>query len=110
MIYLTKPEVEYKLTDLPFIDELNFQEYEDNVEFTINDELTVIFPIEHRNLHSAIDQIIMTGHYLYGVNQEFRKAYRELYDGREVNINYRKVNEGRLLFTKDLFHLFRDLD
>ena len=106
MIYLSKAEVEYKLTDLPFISELNYQEYENNVEFTINDEMTILFPVEHKKLHNAIDQIIMTGHYLYGKNPEFRKAYRDIYDGREFNINYRTVNEGRLLFTKDLFHLF----
>ena len=106
MIYLTKPEVEYKIEDLPFIDELNFQKSEDNVYFTIDNVTYAFFPMEHKGLHKAIDQIIMTGHYLYGKNEEFRRAYLELYDNREFNINYRTVNDGRHLFTRDLFHLF----
>jgi hypothetical protein len=39
MIYLTQHEVEYKIEDLPFIKDLDFQETEDNVLFTIDDNL-----------------------------------------------------------------------
>ena len=106
MIYLTQHEVEYKIEDLPFIKDLDFQETEDNVLFTIDDNSYAFFPMEHRGLHQAIDQIIMTGHYLYGKNEDFRRAYLELYENHEFNINYRTVNDGRHLFTRDLFHLF----
>lgn len=106
MIYLTKEEIEQKLEDLSILNELNLTFYEDNIGFTINDEITMIFPMEHNKLNLAIDQIIMTGHYLYGKNEDFRKTYQNVYDGKEFSITYRNNTEARKTFTKDLFNLF----
>lgn len=106
MIYLTEQMIETKIEDFNFIKDFSFEKTDDNVIFKINDEMTIMFPVEHRKLHQAIDQIIMTGHYLYGKNDEFRDAYRKVYNGREFNINYRTLHEGRHVFTKNLFSLF----
>lgn len=106
MIFLTKQEIEYKLEDLPFFKELKFDTTVDAFIYEKNGELRTIFPVEREETHRAIDQIIMTGHYLYSVNREFREDYLKVYDGKEFNINYRTFQEGRLIFFKDLFHLF----
>lgn len=106
MIYLIKNEVERTLDNLKIKDEIQLETYPDNVMFTIDETPTILFPATHKGLNEAIDQIIMTGHYLYGKNESFRKKYLELYEGHEFNINYRTLNDGRQILTKNLFNLF----
>lgn len=105
MIYITKELLNYKIEDLPFFDELKLEKT-GSVYFELNGQPRSVFPLDHKGLHKSIDQIIMTGHYLYGKNRDFRDAYREANDNREFNINYTTVDAARPFFFNDLFHLF----
>ena len=105
MIYITKDTLNYKLEDLPFYNELKL-DLSGCISFELDGTPRSLYPMDHKGLHKSIDQIIMTGHYLYGKNRDFRDAYRNANDSREFNINYNKVEIGRVLFFRNLFNLF----
>lgn len=106
MIYLTKEEINYKLENIPFYKELEIEDVEKSFLFKINNTPRSIFPVDHKGLHRSIDQIIMTGHFLYGKNRKFREAYLQAMDNHEFNINYKSVEEARTFFTRNMFNLF----
>lgn len=104
MIYLPKDITDIKLEDLHFFNELEFDRT--NYLFKLNDTIRSIFPSTHKGSFRSIDQIIMTGHYLYGKNRDFREEYMQNHDGKEFNINFSTVDEGKNIFFKNIFNLF----
>ena len=102
MIYLTKDLIDLRISELT-----NYKELEFNIEnytFNYKGATVPIFPAESKNWLKVMDQLLMTGHYLYGKNPEFRQAFLAATDGRELNINYNKKEDIKVILTRNVFN------
>ena len=66
---------------------------------------TSIFTLDDTRYWKPYDQILLLGHYLYSVNEEFRTAYLETF-GKEFILDKMDQNFSCKFFVKNYFNLF----
>lgn len=74
-------------------------DYENNL-FKYNGEMINLFPAPQTENLRAMDQIILQGHYLYYLNNNFRRSYIESF-GHEMSIKFRDMRD---LFLENIFY------
>lgn len=66
---------------------------------------TSIFTLDDNRYWKPYDQILLLGHYLYSINEEFRNAYLEAF-GKEFILDKMDKNFSCKFFVKNYFNLF----
>ena len=66
---------------------------------------TSIFTLDDNRYWRPYDQILLLGHYLYSVNEDFRAAYLKAF-GREFILDKMDKNFSSKFFVRDYFNLF----